>query len=258
LAVSVTDTDRANGGQVNTRNAYPARVALLESRHAARRVHRRISRDPDLRAAARKEVSEQQQRAKRALAGKEGADFFDYLTALCEHAPPEEGAAMKLAEESTKTRDVCGECGRKLALEEPAYRGITYAGMAAMVGKLRYENAMLCAGCAPSYLVESRPGPDRYGRYVFVHEPCGVCGRVTVFRTTRGVWRRNRHVFCCERCRWAHYNGIRNSRCARQREKVCEVCGEPFTATRRDAKTCSAACKQKAYRTQAKQAKGAT
>ena len=32
------------------------------------------------------------------------------------------------------------------------------------------------------------------------------------------------------------------------REKVCEVCGEAFTATRRVAKTCSAACGQKAYR----------
>jgi hypothetical protein len=29
---------------------------------------------------------------------------------------------------------------------------------------------------------------------------------------------------------------------------VCEVCGEALTNTRRDAKTCSAACRQKAYR----------
>ena len=32
---------------------------------------------------------------------------------------------------------------------------------------------------------------------------------------------------------------------------VCEVCGEALTATRRDAKTCSAACRQKAYRLRA-------
>jgi hypothetical protein len=32
------------------------------------------------------------------------------------------------------------------------------------------------------------------------------------------------------------------------REKVCEVCGEEFTATRRDAKICSAGCGQKVYR----------
>jgi hypothetical protein len=32
------------------------------------------------------------------------------------------------------------------------------------------------------------------------------------------------------------------------RQKVCEVCGEEFTATRRDAKTCSVGCKQEASR----------
>ena len=39
------------------------------------------------------------------------------------------------------------------------------------------------------------------------------------------------------------------------RQKVCEVCGEEFTATRRDAKTCSARCKQKAYRQRKKEGK---
>jgi RNA polymerase-binding transcription factor DksA len=32
---------------------------------------------------------------------------------------------------------------------------------------------------------------------------------------------------------------------------VCEVCGEALRDTRRDAKTCSAACRQKAYRRRA-------
>ena len=32
---------------------------------------------------------------------------------------------------------------------------------------------------------------------------------------------------------------------------VCEVCGEAFTATQRDAKTCSAACSEKAHRSRA-------
>jgi hypothetical protein len=32
------------------------------------------------------------------------------------------------------------------------------------------------------------------------------------------------------------------------RQKVCEDCGEKFTASRRDAKTCSVGCKQEAYR----------
>jgi predicted nucleic acid-binding Zn ribbon protein len=39
----------------------------------------------------------------------------------------------------------------------------------------------------------------------------------------------------------------------RDRQKVCEVCGKEFTATRRDAKTCSARCKQEAYRQRRKE-----
>jgi predicted nucleic acid-binding Zn ribbon protein len=38
------------------------------------------------------------------------------------------------------------------------------------------------------------------------------------------------------------------------REKACEVCGEEFTATRRDSKTCSDGCRQKAYRGRRKEA----
>jgi predicted nucleic acid-binding Zn ribbon protein len=37
------------------------------------------------------------------------------------------------------------------------------------------------------------------------------------------------------------------------RQKVCEVCGEEFLATRRDTKTCSDGCKQKAYRQRKKE-----
>ena len=39
------------------------------------------------------------------------------------------------------------------------------------------------------------------------------------------------------------------------RQKVCEVCGEGFFASRRDAKTCSDGCKQKAYRRRKKEVK---
>ena len=38
------------------------------------------------------------------------------------------------------------------------------------------------------------------------------------------------------------------------RKKVCEVCGEEFIASRRDAKTCSEKCKQIAYRQRKKEA----
>jgi hypothetical protein len=105
--VSVTDVENVTDTPVNIRNTYPARAALLESRHTARRVHRRISRDADLRAAAKREVAEQLRRAKQELAGKQGADFGDYLMALAKHAPPEERAARERAQASIKTRDAC-------------------------------------------------------------------------------------------------------------------------------------------------------
>lgn len=248
--MSVTPTERLSDSTVTTRNTYPARVALLESRHTARRIHWRISDDPGLHAAAKKEVAEQHQRAQQALreAGSHNGNvsFADYLRALWQQAPPEEKAARELAEESTRTRDVCGECGRQLVDNEPGYKAKTYTGMAQLSDGPSYSKAILCAQCAPRYLVESCPGST--GSLLFVHEPCTVCKRVTVFRTTWGMWHRKRYVFCCGRCEWTHYNGVRNERSARDREKVCEVCGEEFTARRVDAKTCSAACKQKAYR----------
>jgi hypothetical protein len=37
------------------------------------------------------------------------------------------------------------------------------------------------------------------------------------------------------------------------RQEVCEICGEKFTASRRNAKTCSVGCKQKAYRQRKKE-----
>jgi len=48
---------------------------------------------------------------------------------------------------------------------------------------------------------------------------------------------------------------MRKEKRAEERSKVCEVCGEEFTATRRDSKTCSDGCRQKAYRRRKKEVK---
>jgi hypothetical protein len=69
---------------------------------------------------------------------------------------------------------------------------------------------------------------------------CERCGRVIVFVTyTNYPGEYRRIAYCSEACRDAR---------DADGQKTCEVCGAEFTATRRDAKTCSAACKQKAYR----------
>jgi hypothetical protein len=46
-----------------------------------------------------------------------------------------------------------------------------------------------------------------------------------------------RRTFCSDSCQRAYHNQLRKEKRAEAREKVCEVCGEKFTATRRDAET---------------------
>jgi hypothetical protein len=54
--------------------------------------------------------------------------------------------------------------------------------------------------------------------------------------------------YCSGRCSIDAYIERRRLRRAAARDKTCEVCAKEFTAKRRDTKTCSPACKQKAYR----------
>lgn len=84
---------------------------------------------------------------------------------------------------------------------------------------------------------------------VTVSGPCDACGQtVTVEEEGMGRYLRRLHLFCSERCRGRYYSRVRSERTAITREKVCEVCDKDFTATRKDQKTCSPACKQAAYR----------
>jgi hypothetical protein len=68
-----------------------------------------------------------------------------------------------------------------------------------------------------------------------------------------------RNTFCPDACKRTYHaklrNQLRKEKRAEERKKVCEICGEEFTASRRDAKTCSVGCKQKAYRQRKKEVK---
>ncbi len=215
-----------------------ARASLIRSRNG-HRINWRLL------AAARQEAAGQAKKAKE-RAGK-GANIFEFMDALREYDVPEEKEAQRFAEEAGRTAELCGQCGR--AFDEGAavyFAPKVYVGMATLVGKPRFQSTAVCEGCAPKCLLER--GHDRTGWHMFIDEPCDTCGRQVVSRTTHGMYRLRRHVFCCARCQWTHHNTVRNERGARDREKVCEVCGEEFTAKRVDAKTCAPACKQKAYR----------
>jgi len=123
----------------------------------------------------------------------------------------------------------CGHCGRALAASEPVWwiraHG-SHSGNALTV---------TCAACAPDWWkARSRQGA------------CETCGRAV------GMARRwSHHVFCSARCRWRWGN----ARHAAPRVTVtCAVCGRAFVPPRRDAKACSPACRQRAYRQREAQA----
>ncbi len=74
---------------------------------------------------------------------------------------------------------------------------------------------------------------------------CTICGK-PIYCDVRSY--HNGLKYCGSRC--ANTADIRaKSEAAKLlREKVCPVCGKEFTAARKDAKFCSRACKQKAFR----------
>ncbi len=58
----------------------------------------------------------------------------------------------------------------------------------------------------------------------------------------------NRAKFCTDACRYTHHNRLRHERGEPERQKVCEACGTEFSSSRKDAKTCSARCRQRLRR----------
>jgi hypothetical protein len=84
--------------------------------------------------------------------------------------------------------------------------------------------------------------------------PCGSCGEEVEVVESLGYYARRRYLFCSQACRAQHSNRLVSERGAWRREKVCVVCSKEFTAKRADTKTCSSACRQKAYRQRKKAA----
>jgi hypothetical protein len=77
---------------------------------------------------------------------------------------------------------------------------------------------------------------------------CEVCGR-HMFVRSASYFSLRKHHFCSERCKSRLFNKRRSEKSAAARAgKVCPICTREFTPKRRDAKTCSPACKQKMHR----------
>jgi hypothetical protein len=164
----------------------------------------------------------------------------------------EEERAWELACDAREAARMCGCCGRVLSAHEPAFCGAqVYTGMQPLSwnsgSKLhtcepRYMRTVLCESCAPEWLSQEREDT--------VTQLCGHCERPMVLRLALSELR---NTFCSDRCQRAYHKQLRNDKRAEELEKVCGVCGEEFTATRRDSKTCFARCKQKAYRRRKKE-----
>jgi hypothetical protein len=171
----------------------------------------------------------------------------------------------------------CSKCRGDLEDGEPVYRARVGRG-GTMYTPCHYAIEQFCKTCAPPsgfvpahsmHMVMAgivrftgagilEPTELPQGEY-YDGGPCEVCGRHVM--NARG-WalggkklispvRRRTHCLCspaCERSFWSARQ--REKRLAREqeRQKTCPVCGKSFLGTRRDASTCSSACRQKAYR----------
>ena len=156
------------------------------------------------------------------------ADFAD----LGFQPPSDEERARRVRRyEAEETATVCGDCGKAIAPDEPIHRVRQYIGHGFM-GGARYSVYPVCEDCAGA--------PNWHSRLT----DCEACGR-----PMHQVWPfSGRHHFCCLKCATKIYRQIAKHRKAIARRRTCPVCEQEFTPARNDARTCSSACRQKAYR----------
>jgi hypothetical protein len=140
---------------------------------------------------------------------------------------------------------VCCRCGRAIAAGAPVYllrcRLIWFHG----AGVICIYDDRLAAGCA-ACARDCKP----------VHAgECPGCGRLVTVLLEELAKNRNRLLpllFCSHRCRNRVYGARFRKRHPRPKTVraliPCSVCGRNFAPKRSDAKTCSPACRQKAYR----------
>jgi hypothetical protein len=158
--------------------------------------------------------------------------------------PPSEGVrqAWRLRAQAQREGGLCGKCGRVLDPAEVVYR-VRLAG---------WHGGSLTPSCRGCFDAE-RERRSRFTWWIRPFDealrpprPCAGCGRLVV---NQGAGDHRKHTFCSVRCAWTARNErLKDDRLEGRQGKTCPVCGEVFDGTRRDAVTCSPACRQKAYR----------
>ncbi len=121
----------------------------------------------------------------------------------------------------------CFECARELAEDEPVFRVL----------------ATVARGPVVPFCAEH--SPFEAGSEFLRETSCEQCLR-PVWLDALFRWGR---VFCCERCRRTAANARAVERKREYRQNLsCWLCGDSFAAARGDARFCSNACRQAAYR----------
>ena len=129
-----------------------------------------------------------------------------------------------------------GDCGAALAPDAPVWLIAQYVSYSRMGHSQRWQTP-ICKRCRPT------PSYGRHGRWC-APQPCESCGRPVHYRPSY----RRRHVLCSSRCAWLAASKRRSATTGAARHKACAVCGTVFDPPRADARYCSPACRQRAYR----------
>jgi len=138
--------------------------------------------------------------------------------------------AIYNAQENGRT---CADCKRAIRSDEPIFRESRCLGRSCFGGH-QIPIAPVCLEC-------SSPSTRRQ-----MPRPCGGCGR-NVYYERRSYFQRL--TFCCEDChRVARAAANREARRQARGKRACKGCGKSFEPARTDAKFCSNACRQRAYR----------
>jgi predicted nucleic acid-binding Zn ribbon protein len=133
----------------------------------------------------------------------------------------------------TVPRVACACCERKFKPDEP----MVWQWQLQPYG---YQSVQLCLRCHQSKHPDQLADLDQ--------QPCETCAR-PMYLDGYHSFHRRRPLTCSYQCSYRRKLKHQSERKRVEHEPItCAVCGEMFTPTRSDAKTCSGKCRQKLYR----------
>ncbi len=150
-------------------------------------------------------------------------------------------ANLRRVVQAQMSASMCGVCGKPFGAGEVIWRG---AAPAPPASERRPDLVPMCDSCR----YKAKDGG--FDSIWAEPEPCEACGRPV--RNLRKRPARRRYITCSERCRRRVQKARESDFRALARLKVCATCRDPFEGSRSDARYCSPACRQKAYRQRGK------